>query len=165
MFGCMVLSVYGTLPASLALGSLMKTASPGAASIFAPGLHNSCPFFPALVAIPLPLLFAGLLLFRFLGASSSLASPSSSSSTSLSGGDDIKLADSSSSSYPDASFSISDSDSGFELSGCSKYGLFFGVVLEEVIGEDLMRLDWREGVVDSEARFKGVEALGKWERR
>ena len=54
------------------------------------------------------------------------------------------------------------------LSGCSKYGLFFGVVLEEVMGEDLMRLDWRDGVVDSEARFKGVEleeALGKWERR
>ena len=42
------------------------------------------------------------------------------------------------------------------------------MVFEEVIGEDLMRLDWREGVVDSEARFKGVEledALGKWERR
>ena len=63
---------------------------------------------------------------------------------------------------------MSDSDSGSELSGCSKYGLFFGVVFEEVIGEDLMRFDWREGVVDSEARFKGVElveVLGKWERR
>ena len=120
VLGCMVLSVYGVLPASLALGSLIKTASPGAALIFAPGLHSSCPFFPALATTVLPLLFAGLPFFRFLGASSSLASASSSSSTSLSGGDDTRLADSSSSSYPDASFSISDSDSGSELSGCSK---------------------------------------------
>ena len=42
------------------------------------------------------------------------------------------------------------------------------MVLAEVMGEDLMRLDWRAGVVDSEVRFKGVEleeVLGKWDRR
>lgn len=92
------------------------------------------------------------------------------SSTSLSGGDDTRLADSSSSSYPEPSFSISDSDSGSELS-CSKYWLFLGVVFVDVVGEDLRRLDWREVGVDlagERARFRGVEledALGKWDFR
>lgn len=43
--------------------------------------------------------------------------------------------------------------------------------MEDVIGEDLRRLDWREVGVDlvgERARFRGVEledALGKWDFR
>lgn len=100
------------------------------------------------------------------GASSSEAEYSSSEASELSGGEETRLADASSSSYPDPSFSISDSDSGDEVE-CSKYWLFLGVVFEAVSGDDLRRLDWREvgvEVVGGRARFRGVElevALGK----
>ena len=41
MLGWMVESRYGVLPASRALGSLMKTASPGAAEALMPGRQSS----------------------------------------------------------------------------------------------------------------------------
>jgi len=71
VLGWMVLSVYGVLPASRALGSLMKTASPGAADALTPGRHSSWPFCPVRT-IAAPLLFRPTFL-RLRGAASSEA--------------------------------------------------------------------------------------------
>ena len=154
------------MPASLALGSLIYTASPGAVAALTPGLHSSCPFTPVLIALPLALILGRPLFLFFDASSSETYSSSSSSPNSLSGGEEIKLADASSSSYPEPSLASSDSDSLSELELCSKYWLFLGVVFSDVVGEDLRRFDWRDGGVGLAERvcFRGEEledALGK----
>ena len=94
-------------------------------------------------------------------ASSSEEIYSSLSSLSLSGGVESALTEASSSSYPDASASISDSFS-LVVDEWEKNWLFLGVALA-VEGEDLRRLDCRgEGVrvlagSGESARLRGVD--------
>lgn len=157
VFGCMASSLYGVLPASLAFGNFINTSSPGAKSLFTPGLQSS---FPLTGLADLATLFVPpclVLNFCFRGASSAELYPSSSSSDA---GVESSLTDPSSSSYPEASRSIVDSASDWVVDSWDS--LFFGAILTpSVTGEDLRRLDSRVGVTCEEGSLLFLRAVAE----